>query len=588
MVLMKICPKCLKQYEDVDIVCPDDATQLRVFNDAATRLTGKVLDGRWLVQKKIAEGGMGEVYVGQQVSMNRQVAIKVLRAAMASSEEYVNRFFREANIASTIKHPNFAHIYDFGQEQTLGILYLAMEYLEGIDLGDRLLDGHMPIDQVLEIGIQVCSALTAAHECNIVHRDLKPENIFLVNSPVGEVQVKVLDFGIAKELGATTSVTRTGQIFGTPEYMSPEQCQNVSGIDGRSDLYSLGCVLYELLTGKSPFRRQTVIATLLAQVQDEATNLVDLRLSIPPTTAAMIHRLLQKSTTLRFQSAIQTREALEVELLRLRSNPQEIRDFLDAHRPTSEFDRQVESGSATATFGRRTSQFINLGSYEHLQAPVPPEAEQPARSSRGRFMVLGFVVAVVGGLMAMYSMQPPEPIPKPDPAPALLVSAEHVETSIETSAQSAAQAHGEGEAELIARQFAIMATSMALTEEQPDPTAPALKKSGSKITATPPSALLSVRTASSVEKRASKYSRQLKTCYALRDDMTAPGEFGFRFRILPDGSVDNVDVLRASPDTAPIRACIEAKIGSWTFAEAGTGAGMSYHERTVKFSFGTK
>ncbi len=587
---MKICPKCLKQYEDVHVVCPDDATQLRVFNDAATRLTGKVLDGRWLVQKKIAEGGMGEVYVGQQVSMNRQVAIKVLRAAMASSEEYVNRFFREANIASTIKHPNFAHIYDFGQEQTLGILYLAMEYLEGIDLGDRLVDGYMPIDQVLEIGIQVCSALTAAHECNIVHRDLKPENIFLVNSPVGEVQVKVLDFGIAKELGATTSMTRTGQIFGTPEYMSPEQCQNVSEIDGRSDLYSLGCVLYELLTGKSPFRRQTVIATLLAQVQDEATNLVDLRLSIPPSTAAVIHRLLQKSTSLRFQNAIQAREALEVELLRLRSNPHEIRDFLDAHRPTSEFDRQVESGNTTAAFGRRTSQFINLGSYENLQVPPPQEVEKPTPSARKRFMILGFLLTVVGGLLAMYSMKPSELPHPPDPTVAMRVSAERIETSVETSTQAAAEAHGEGAAEVIARQFAIMATSMALTEdeEQPDPKPPTRTKAATRSAATPPSALLSVRTSSSVEKRASKFSRQLKACYALRDDMNAPGEFSFRFRILPDGLVDNIEVLRATPDTANIRTCIEAKIGAWKFAEAGTGTGMTYHERTVKFSFGTQ
>lgn len=587
---MKICPKCLKQFEDTHLACPDDGTQLRVFNDSATRLTGKVLDGRWLVQKKIAEGGMGEVYVGQQVSMKRQVAIKVLRAAMASSEEYVNRFFREANIASTIKHPNFAHIYDFGQEQTLGILYLTMEYLEGIDLGDRLVDGHMPIDQVLEIGIQVCSALTAAHECKIVHRDLKPENIFLVNAPVGEVHVKVLDFGIAKELGATTSVTRTGQIFGTPEYMSPEQCQNITEIDGRSDLYSLGCVLYELLTDKSPFRRKTVIATLLAQVQDEPPNLTELHLSIPATTAAVIHRLLQKPTELRYQNAIEAREALEVELLRLRSNPQEIRDFLDSHRSTSEFDRQIESGSTTSAYKRRTSQFIDLPTYELHEAAEAAEASEDLvirkRPSGARYALLGFVVLLTGGLLAMFSIQTPKPAPvsEKDPARALDLSSNHVRTSVQAGIDATANAHGEDAAERIARQFAIMATSMALTDL---PEAPVVKSPTRRKPTARPSALLGVRTASSVEKRAAKYSRQLKACYSLRDDMNVAGEFKFRFRIRPEGDVDNIEITKATPDSPAIRSCIEDKIGGWTFT-ASTGPGMTYHERTVRFSLGTK
>ncbi|MEZ4458799.1 MAG: protein kinase [bacterium] len=574
----------MKQYEDAHQVCPDDGTQLRVFNDSATRVTGKILDGRWLVQKKVAEGGMGEVYVGQQVSMNRQVALKILRPAMAASEEYVNRFFREANLASTIKHPNFVHIYDFGQEQELNVLYLAMEYLEGIDLADRVLQGRMAIDHVLEIGVQVCSALSAAHDANIIHRDLKPENIFLVDSG-GEIHVKVLDFGIAKELGATTSVTRTGQIFGTPEYMSPEQCQNFANVDGRCDLYSLGCVLYELLTGRSPFHRDTVIATLLAQVQDVAPNLVDLGFDIPRETAEIVHRLMEKSPERRFASAREAREALEAELRRVRGNPEQMQAFWDSHRNTEEFDRKIDSGATTIS-KRRTSQYIDLDDLEHEVEIIP------APKRRVWPWVVALLLAAVGGVAAAAAIKAPEPVKAVaiDPKPAFLAAYEVVDPAYAAAGEQAHDAHAEDAAEQLARQASIVATSMALTggkeealtggkEEAPAP----VRKPKRPRDDSP---LLSIRTPASIEKRASGYSRSLKKCYALREDMNADGMFAFRFRIQPDGSVDSVQVKHASPDTPEIRTCVEKTVAGWKFASSAVGSGINYHERTVRFKFG--
>lgn len=580
---MKICPRCLKQHEDAVTYCPDDGTELRPFKESAARVTGKVLDGRWLIERKIAEGGMGEVYAGQQVSMNRQVAIKVLRPAMASNEEYVNRFFREANIASTIKHPNFVHIYDFGQEQELGILYLAMEYLEGIDLADRIVQGKMPLDQVLEIGVQVCSALAAAHAANIVHRDLKPENIFLTVSPGAALNVKVLDFGIAKELGASTSVTRTGQIFGTPEYMSPEQCQNFSAIDGRSDLYSVGCVLYELLTGRSPFGRETVIATLLAQVQEK---LVDIRVvnpSIPDSTAAIVHRLLQKKPDNRFVDAVQAREALEQELMRVRTQPDELTLYLETHASTEEFDRQVTNWAVQGNQSRKTSQFIDLNDIieQHDLDEVVPV--QPRTRSK---LPLILALIVVSGALVLagwkFQSKPPTP-PPPDPAPAFATSSDAFEHAIQGAISEAHSESARTEADMVARQFAILATSIALTTEVPRATPTRTQK---KPRDTNP--LLNIRTTSGVDKRAANLSKHLEKCFALRPDIHANGEFKFQFRILPDGSVDSVTVKAANPDSPEIRTCIQSTIGRWTFPASNEGSGINYHERTVRFAFGGK
>ena len=313
---MKICPTCLERYDDEQDYCPDDGQQLRHIHTEEDKLVGEVLDGRWLIEETIGEGGMGAVYCGHQTSVKRKVAVKTLRRGLADTQEYVERFFREANVASTLNHPHCVTIYDFGQSEKDHVLYLAMEYLDGRSLADVLRDDMVTLEQALTIGAQICAALSAAHDINVVHRDLKPDNVFLVDvaGGTGEVFVKVLDFGIAKILGdddeGDEKVTQTGQIFGTPAYMSPEQCHSAD-VDRRSDLYSLGVILYELVSGDPPFGGQTPLKTLLAHVSAEAEPPSQRGIDVPDGVEAIIMCLLEKDPDDRFQGANEVRQRLE-------------------------------------------------------------------------------------------------------------------------------------------------------------------------------------------------------------------------------------------------------------------------------------
>ncbi len=265
----KVCPTCQTEYGDDVEFCPHDGMKLRRRRggDDEDPMIDRILDGRWVIESRIGMGGMGAVYLGHQRSVDRKVAIKTLRSSLADTDDFVDRFFREARVATTINHPHCVTIHDFGQDED-GTLYLAMEFLEGQDLTSRISDGDISIEEALRIGSQIASALSAAHQANIVHRDLKPDNIFLLDISDGSTFVKVLDFGIAKVMGADTQMTKTGQVFGTPAYMSPEQCQGHT-IDGRSDLYSLGCILYELVGGRPPFEGETPMAVLMAHVAND-------------------------------------------------------------------------------------------------------------------------------------------------------------------------------------------------------------------------------------------------------------------------------------------------------------------------------
>ena len=211
------------------------------------------------VRRLIGEGGMGAVYLAEHVVMGRKAAIKVLRRELSEDETLVARFMNEARAANAIGHPNIVDIVDVGRLPD-GIPYMMMEYLVGEDLSRRLArSGRLSVEQALPIAVQACSAIGAAHDKGIVHRDLKPENLFLVPDVTapGRERVKVLDFGIAKLrkdfVGAAVK-TRTGSLFGTPQYMSPEQCQGIAeGVDHRSDIYSFGIILYQMLCGSPPF-----------------------------------------------------------------------------------------------------------------------------------------------------------------------------------------------------------------------------------------------------------------------------------------------------------------------------------------------
>ena len=245
--------------------CPTDGQPTQQLpeekQEAVDPLLGSVVDGRYRVDRVIGEGGMGVVYAAMHVTLGKRVALKVLRGEMARDDEVVKRFVQEAQASSSIGHANIIDITDFGRLPD-GTSYFVMEYLEGMSLTQLIEQGgSMGSDEALGIIEQVASALSAAHGRGIIHRDLKPDNIYLVKRGQQNHFVKVLDFGIAKVGGANSKLTKTGMVFGTPYYMSPEQAAGQT-IDARTDIYALGIIMYEMFTGQVPFDGDTFMGIL--------------------------------------------------------------------------------------------------------------------------------------------------------------------------------------------------------------------------------------------------------------------------------------------------------------------------------------
>jgi hypothetical protein len=248
----KVCPQCGDVFGADLRFCPRDGSTLRAAAPSED-LIGQVVADRYHVLSKLGEGGMGRVYLAEHIRMGRRCALKVMNPALLHDPDSVSRFNREAANASRITHPNVAAIYDFG-ETPEGIVYLAMEFVEGASLAAVLeREGGLTERRTIALACQIADALAAAHDLDIVHRDLKPDNIMVTRSRGDQELVKVVDFGIAKATrGGRQTVTRTGYVLGTPAYMSPEQILGET-LDGRSDIYSLGCILYEMVTGERAF-----------------------------------------------------------------------------------------------------------------------------------------------------------------------------------------------------------------------------------------------------------------------------------------------------------------------------------------------
>lgn len=263
-----------------------------------TDLVGTIFDGKYEIIERIGRGGMGAVYRARHSLMHRTVAIKVL-AAHAEEDELFERFKREAKAASSIEHPNAISIYDFGICDDAP--YLVMQYIEGQSLKQALRErGAFPAERILKLAKEVASAMHVAHERGIVHRDLKPDNIMLTK----DGEAVVLDFGIAKVLDAPeSSVTRTGNIVGTPQYISPEQVGGKE-LDGRSDIYSLGVILYEMTTGRVPFEADSVMNMLMKHIREDppAFRTLEPPGDVPASLERIIMKMLEKDPASRHQS----------------------------------------------------------------------------------------------------------------------------------------------------------------------------------------------------------------------------------------------------------------------------------------------
>ncbi len=307
---MKKCPQCGTEFQDANTLCPNDGTVLEKKGD---ELIGQTLANKYRIEELINEGGMGAVYRSTHVLMEKTVAIKVLHPALAADDKIVARFSREAKAASRISHPHALNVTDFGESDN-GVVFLVMEYLHGKTLKEAVHQGGpMPLPRVVEIIRQVCGALEAAHGEGVVHRDLKSDNIMLVDVSGGGDWAKVLDFGIAKiteKVGQDPALTAPNLIIGTPQYMSPEQCSQASEIDARSDIYSLGIILYEMLVGHVPFTGESPTAVMMKHLQDAPPSILEERKDLLASVGRVVARALAKRPEDRYQTVSELSESL--------------------------------------------------------------------------------------------------------------------------------------------------------------------------------------------------------------------------------------------------------------------------------------
>jgi hypothetical protein len=308
-----VCPLCNATFSGETLVCPHDGTGLLEIPDAPL-LTGSVLDDRYDIGGVVGAGGMGIVYRAHQRAMERDVAVKVLHPHYAHDPRAVKRFFREAQASSRLIHPHVVTVYDFGRSRE-GHLYMVMELLEGWTLGDLIYHrAPLTAPTAVRLAVQICEALDAAHQRRVVHRDLKPDNVQLISRD-GQVFAKVLDFGIARvmrdpdaDLGVHLS---TVDIAGTPAYMSPEQIMGRDP-DPRSDLYALGVMLYEMLTGERPFDDENSVTLCMRQLNERPVGMASHvgEGVVPPDVEAVVQSLLEKDVDSRPADAKTVRDRL--------------------------------------------------------------------------------------------------------------------------------------------------------------------------------------------------------------------------------------------------------------------------------------
>ncbi len=391
---MSLCPSCNREAGEVAKFCPSCGAAI-VRGPAGEDLVGRIVAGKYRVEALIGEGGMGKVYRAIQLSLEKTVVLKVLRASLLSDERTVARFQREAKAASRLNHPNSIGIIDFGQGDD-GSLYIAMEHVAGRDLHQVLSrEGPLAEPRMGHVVGQVLSALADAHAAGVIHRDLKPENIMVEQRRKDADFVKVLDFGIAKiqesDGSEGTALTRAGFVCGTPEYMSPEQARGAP-LDARSDLYAVGVILYQCATGSLPFEADSAIALATMHLtKDPAPP----RLKRPDLSQGMeelILRAMSKNPIDRPQTA----EQFRAELLAI-AGPMEESAARQGHAPGQPSSRPAQVQAAASSAGGRAQ--------VSSDAALEVSSENGARPRSPLALALAVAVgtaALVGGGLAAY------------------------------------------------------------------------------------------------------------------------------------------------------------------------------------------
>jgi serine/threonine protein kinase len=356
--------------------------------------------GEYRVEKKIGEGGMGAVYSAIHPMIGKRAAIKVISVALGTDASAVGRFVQEARSVNQIGHPNIVDVFAFG-ELPDGRNYFVMEHLQGESLSERIQRAPMPLGEAIEIIDQVADALEAAHEKQIVHRDLKPDNVYLASVRGGRTMVKLLDFGIAKlsvgdgpDTGGGIARTRTGMMMGTPGYLSPEQARG-RNVDHRTDIYALGCMMFEVVVGRIPFIADNAMDIVLMHMTAQPPRASELWPEIPPPLDELIARMLLKDANLRPTLAEIRRAFSELVTSGLVTVPSGGGAF--------------RSGLATPGHGMRTPTAGPLAVGTHLSTPAPstspPIAAPTTKKKTGLVVGVIAAVALIGGGAAFLAMK---------------------------------------------------------------------------------------------------------------------------------------------------------------------------------------
>jgi serine/threonine-protein kinase len=302
---VKRCPACKREFPATEIVCSYDNTILMTVS--VDQLIGTTLADKYLVMSEIGRGGMSIVYKGKHTLMDRIVAIKMLQSQLVADPTSTKRFQQEAQAVSCLAHPNVIGVFDFGIAPT-GQPYLVMDFLVGESLADIIKrDNHVPEKRAIGLFMQACDALEHAHKKGVIHRDLKSSNIMIIDAEGKPDTIKVVDFGIAKLMPSSgkqaQNLTQTGEIFGSPIYMSPEQCLG-QPLDARSDIYSMGVLMYEALTGYPPLMGHTIVDTMQMHVGTKPASFAEMRpdLSFTEDLQEVVFKALQKNPDDRFET----------------------------------------------------------------------------------------------------------------------------------------------------------------------------------------------------------------------------------------------------------------------------------------------
>jgi len=388
---------------------------------------GELFDRRYRIVRKLGEGGMGEVYAAEHTTLQKRVAIKLLRPEIVSNHEAVKRFRQEATSSSSIGHPNIIRIEDFADLPD-GRIYLCMELLDGAPLNDLIKANALSPDRMLNVMIQTGHGLSAAHAKGIVHRDMKPENIFVTHGGHGEDVPKILDFGIAKVAGndGQNNLTRTGTIFGTPFYMAPEQALGQQ-VDGRVDIYAMGVILYEVFSGSLPFRGESFMGILTQHITTEpepvAQRAAAAGRQLPPGIDSIIARAMVKDPERRYQTMEELVQALVGVYRAIAGSGMSA--YMEAYQPPRTGALATPHAAQMPTVAAGVP---GAPGYRHTPSPMAMAAggsavfpadqsallTPPKKSNAGMIFAILAVLAVLGGGAALFVISQSKKAPAGD------------------------------------------------------------------------------------------------------------------------------------------------------------------------------